>query len=80
MILDVKLWFNIHRILMILLQFVTITGFCVILFDSHWKWIKHSKENFVNFLHSIFGIVLIGFAVVQVFEYYFRKKIQYFQR
>ena len=80
MILDVKLWFNIHRILMILLQSVTITGFFVILFDSHWKWIKYSKENLVNFLHSIFGIVLIGFSVVQVFEYYFRKKIQYFQR
>jgi hypothetical protein len=27
---------------------------------------KYSKENVVNFLHSIFGIVLIGLSVIQV--------------
>lgn len=59
-----EFWFNIHRPFMILVVLMSITAFIVILADLEWKWVENSGS--INFIHSIFGIVTIGLAIIQV--------------
>ena len=69
-ICDLKVWFVIHRPLMILCTIVTIAAFIVILAQSNWKWIDPHER--LEFVHSIFGIVAIGLSVIQVFVAFLR--------
>ena len=59
-----KIWFTIHRPLMILTLTLSIISLLIILSYVNWTWIMTSKP--VNFTHSIFGIVVIGLAFFQV--------------
>ncbi len=61
-----EFWFNIHRPFMILVVLMSITAFIVILADLNWKWVESSDT--IEFIHSIFGIITIGFAIIQVFK------------
>jgi hypothetical protein len=65
-ILKVQFWFNVHRILMVFALICSIISFIVILADLKWKWIELTDMQVVNFAHSISGIFVIGFSVIQV--------------
>ncbi len=65
-ILKVQFWFNAHRVLMMFIPVASIVAFIVILADLKWKWIELSDTVVVNFIHSIIGIVVIGFSLIQV--------------
>jgi hypothetical protein len=43
---------------------MSFTAFMVILADLDWKWVARSGS--INFIHSIFGIVTVGLAIIQV--------------
>ena len=51
---------------MFFIPIASIVGFIVILADLKWKWVELSNTLVVNFVHSIFGIVVIGFSFIQV--------------
>jgi len=51
---------------MVFAPICSIVSFIVILADLKWKWIELTDVQVVNFSHSIFGIVVIGFSVIQV--------------
>ncbi|CAF1108113.1 unnamed protein product, partial [Brachionus calyciflorus] len=57
-------WFQAHRALMIFAPICSITAFLVILADVGWKWVETTSK--VSFVHSIFGIVVIGLSIIQV--------------
>ena len=51
---------------MMFIPVASIVAFIVILADLKWKWIELSDTVVVNFIHSIIGIVVIGFSLIQV--------------
>lgn len=57
-------WFNIHRPLMLLVVIISVVGLIVILSFRNWTWVTTDEP--VIFAHSIFGIVTISLAVLQV--------------
>ena len=59
-----KVWFGLHRPIMLLVPILTLTGFLVILADLDWKWVQTTPAK--NFTHSIFGIVAMGLGFLQV--------------
>jgi hypothetical protein len=63
-IFGVKIWFIIHRPIMILVTAISITAFIVILAGLEWKWV--SPDDKLEFTHSIFGIVTISVSILQV--------------
>ena len=71
---DLKIWFVLHRPLMILVAVISIVGFIVILAYEEWSWLE--IDDPVAFTHSIFGIVTIGLAILQVT--YFPSNLMYF--
>jgi len=63
-LLGTKIWFTIHRPLMVFTCTLSIIALLIILAYLDWKWIKTSEP--VNFAHSIFGIVTISLSFFQV--------------
>jgi hypothetical protein len=51
---------------MIFVPICSSAAFIVILADLDWKWCETTPV--MNFVHSIFGIVTIGFSIIQVIE------------
>ena len=51
---------------MVFAPICSIISFIVILADFKWKWIELTDVQVVNFAHSIFGIVVVGFSIIQV--------------
>lgn len=60
----VQIWFSIHRPIMMSAGLFSVIAFLVILAEADWKWIPVSES--AAFAHSIFGIVCIGLAIIQV--------------
>ena len=58
-------WFNIHRTIMSLAWLLTIVAFILILIYKKGKWIPTELKK--EFAHSITGILVISFAVIQPF-------------
>ncbi|CAF1098188.1 unnamed protein product [Brachionus calyciflorus] len=58
-------WFQAHRAIMIFVPICSLAAFLVILADVGWKWVETTSK--VSFAHSIFGMVLIGLSLIQVF-------------
>jgi len=44
----------------------SVIAFLLIFADLNWKWIELSDGLIINFVHSIFGIVVIGLSFLQV--------------
>ena len=51
---------------MMFIPIVSVAAFIVILWDLDWKWVQLTDFQVVNFVHSIFGIVVIGLSFIQV--------------
>lgn len=49
---------------MMFVPVVAITAFIVILADLNWKWVDSNET--IPFVHSIIGIITIGFSMIQV--------------
>ncbi len=62
---NLQFWFNIHRPFMFSVSILSIVGLIVILYELKWTWID--KVNLMSFIHSIFGIVSISLATIQVY-------------
>ncbi|CAF1067872.1 unnamed protein product [Adineta steineri] len=63
-------WFAIHRTLMTSVAILTLIAFILILVYKKGQWI--SQKNQREFAHSIVGILVISFAVIQPFMALFR--------
>ena len=75
-ICGLKLWFILHRSFMLLATVLSIAGFVIIFAQLNWNWVSMTDGKV--FLHSIFGIVAIVIAVIQVkFIDYMKKKFKY---
>lgn len=57
------IWFTIHRTVMISVVLLTIIAFILILVYQEGKWISSSEQP--EFAHSIIGIIVICFALIQ---------------
>lgn len=71
-IFGLKIWFFLHRPIMILAFTLTLISFLIILADKNWTWINIRSLH--SFIHSIFGITVIGLIFFQVYDY---KKVYY---
>ena len=69
MINGLMIWFFLHRPMMVLAFVLTLISLVVILVENNWNWVN--KANLTAFVHSIFGLVLIGFLTLQVCFYFF---------
>lgn len=56
-------WFTLHRVVMSSAAILTIIAFILILVFEKGRWISRSQER--EFAHSIVGIIVISFAVIQ---------------
>lgn len=59
-----KIWFVLHRPIMLSVFLLAIIGLLVILAHKNWKWV--SQSSLTQFVHSIFGMVTLGLAFIQV--------------
>jgi hypothetical protein len=68
-ILDIPVWFLIHRPLMLAATFTTLASFFVVWSALKWGWVVSGTGDFsdAEFAHSIFGSLVIGFSIFQVF-------------
>lgn len=64
------IWFAMHRAMMLCAATFTITGFILILVYKKGKWV--SVDGPIQFAHSIFGIIVISFAIIQPIMALFR--------
>ena len=78
-LLKKKIWFAVHIFLMSSTCLISIVAFLFVLAALNWKWteLPQSEDSTllkqfkaVDFSHSIFGIVTIGLALIQVYEDY----------
>lgn len=60
-----QVWFNTHRSHMVLTLIFSFVAFMVILSELDWKWV--STDRPVSLIHSIFGMITIGLAFIQVY-------------
>jgi hypothetical protein len=63
-------WFAIHRAIMTSVAILTLISFIFILVHRKGQWI--SDKNSREFAHSIIGILVISFAIIQPFMALFR--------
>jgi hypothetical protein len=63
-------WFAIHRTIMTSVALLTLIAFVLILVYKKGQWI--SQKNQREFAHSIIGILVISFAIIQPFMALFR--------
>ncbi|CAF4463078.1 unnamed protein product [Rotaria socialis] len=63
-------WFGIHRTIMTCVATLTLVAFILILVYKKGQWI--SQKNQREFAHSIVGILVISFSVIQPFMALFR--------
>ena len=66
------LWFAVHRAVMISVVVFTIIAFILILIYTKGTWVPQSERR--EFAHSIIGIIIISFAVIQPIMAIFRCK------
>jgi len=66
------IWFAIHRVLMTSVAILTIIAFILILVYEKGKWVSQNTQP--DFAHSIIGILVICFAVIQPIMALFRCK------
>jgi hypothetical protein len=69
-ICDKAVWFAIHRTIMTGVALLTLIAFVLILVYKKGQWI--SQKNQREFTHSIIGIIVISFAIIQPFMALFR--------
>lgn len=60
-----KFWFFLHQPLMMTVTTTSVIAFLLILSQLNWSWVSRS-DGTVEFVHSIFGILAIIFAIMQV--------------
>ena len=66
------IWFTFHRLLMTMVTLLTITAFILIFAYKEGVWV--SKDNKIEYVHSIIGIIVICFAIIQPLIAVFRCK------
>jgi hypothetical protein len=66
------IWFSIHRTLMITVVILTIIAFILILVYENGRWVSQTTQ--CEFAHSIIGIIIISFTIIQPIMALFRCK------
>jgi hypothetical protein len=61
---NLKVWFVIHRPLMISTFILSFVSLFVILADKNWEWIDKRRKP--EFAHALFGILTILLSFIQV--------------
>lgn len=64
MVFGLQFWFAIHRSVMYLVCIISVIGLGIIFTHKEWKWTDPFLK--FNFAHSIFGILTVGLALIQV--------------
>lgn len=67
-----SIWFQIHRLALLLAAFATLLGFFLILAQTKATWIDVNTDGQLIFTHSILGVLVVCFATVQVWMALFR--------
>jgi len=63
-------WFAIHRTIMTSVAILTLISFVLIIVYKKGQWISKTDQR--EFVHSIIGIIVISFAIIQPFMALFR--------
>ena len=63
-ICSLKIWFVLHRPLMLFAYVITVCSILVIFADKDWLWINTTNLN--SFVHSVIGMTVLGLATLQV--------------
>lgn len=63
---NTQIWFLIHFPLMASVVIISIVAFLIILSNANWQWVSLKSDPVFIFVHSIFGILAISLAFIQV--------------
>ncbi|CAF1256178.1 unnamed protein product [Adineta ricciae] len=66
------IWFTVHRALMTSVPILTLIAFILILVYENGRWISRNEKR--EFAHSIAGIIVVVFSVIQPFMALYRCK------
>ncbi len=64
------IWFALHRTIMTCVAILTLISFVLIIVYKKGQWIPQTDQR--EFVHSIIGIIVISFAIIQPFMALFR--------
>src|ERR1700722_3161054 len=66
------IWFQVHRLALSLAALATLLGFFLILNQSQSTWVDVDSDGQLLYTHSILGVLIVCFAMVQVWMALFR--------
>jgi len=66
------IWFQVHRIALALAALATLLGFFLILVQSQSTWVDANFYGQLLYTHSILGVLIVSFAMTQVWMALFR--------
>ena len=66
----VRVWFGLHRSLMVISYILILIAILIIFADFEWSWI--SPQQRAPFTHSVFGMITFGLLTLQVLVGIFR--------
>jgi hypothetical protein len=77
-ILGKQSWFVLHRVCMTLATFMSLAALLIILDFAHWTWIVAGNDyTKAQFSHSVFGMIVIFLAFIQVYKLVLLKTISH---
>ena len=66
------IWFQIHRLALSLAALATLLGFFLILVQAQSTWVDVNTDGQLLYAHSIMGVLIVCFAMIQVWMALFR--------
>ncbi|CAF1340122.1 unnamed protein product [Rotaria sordida] len=66
------IWFQVHRLALSLAALVTLLGFFLILVQAQSTWVDVNSDGQLLYAHSILGVLIVCFAMTQVWMALFR--------
>ncbi|UJR12011.1 hypothetical protein I4U23_016189 [Adineta vaga] len=71
-ILGEFVWFQAHRLTLSVAAFSTLLGFFLVLAQAGGRWVSLDDDGPYVVAHSILGIIIVGFALIQIWMALFR--------
>jgi hypothetical protein len=67
-----SIWFQVHRLALSLAALATLLGFFLILVQAQSTWVDIDSDGQLLYTHSILGVLIVCFAMVQIWMALFR--------
>ncbi|CAF3698702.1 unnamed protein product [Rotaria sp. Silwood1] len=71
-LLGETIWFQVHRLALSLAALTTLLGFFLILVEAQSTWVDINSDGQLLYAHSILGVLIVCFAITQVWMALFR--------